>query len=288
MARARNIKPGFYLNEELASCSIMARFIFPGIWMLADREGRMEDRPLRIKAALLPYDHANVDELLDELEKAGMLQRYESGNTRYIQIINFKKHQTPHIKEQESTIPAPDMHSASTVQAPDNTNASTSVAPPDSLIPSSLIPELNNLSDQSLVVETLPSATPPATTKRGTRLPADWQLPLTWGEWAMSERQQWTADDVRACADRFRDYWISLSGQKATKTDWQATWRNWVRNEQATPHARGSPVDARSADRKRAIAELTGVPITELGGNQHERIEREVNPAPRLAFSLGG
>ena len=35
MARARNIKPGFYKNEDLAECSLTARFIFPGLWMLA-------------------------------------------------------------------------------------------------------------------------------------------------------------------------------------------------------------------------------------------------------------
>ena len=27
----------------------------------------------------------------------------------------------------------------------------------------------------------------------------------------------------------FRDYWISKSGQDATKTNWPATWRNWLR-----------------------------------------------------------
>lgn len=28
----------------------------------------------------------------------------------------------------------------------------------------------------------------------------------------------------------FRDYWISKSGKDATKLDWLATWRNWLRN----------------------------------------------------------
>jgi hypothetical protein len=71
--RARIIKPGFYANEQLAECSLLARFIFPGLWMLADRRGRLEDRPKRIKATLLPYDDGNVDELLDELANAGLL-----------------------------------------------------------------------------------------------------------------------------------------------------------------------------------------------------------------------
>ncbi|MCX8018393.1 MAG: hypothetical protein N2690_10910, partial [Rhodocyclaceae bacterium] len=59
--RARNIKPGFYKNEDLAECSVWARLIFPGLWMMADRDGRLEDRPKRIKAELLPFDAVDVD-----------------------------------------------------------------------------------------------------------------------------------------------------------------------------------------------------------------------------------
>ena len=73
MARARNIKPGFYKNEDLAECSPWARLIFPGLWMLADREGRMEDRPKRIKGELLPYDSIDVDPLLEELARWGFI-----------------------------------------------------------------------------------------------------------------------------------------------------------------------------------------------------------------------
>lgn len=29
--------------------------------------------------------------------------------------------------------------------------------------------------------------------------------------------------------EKFRDYWAALPGQKGVKTDWPATWRNWVR-----------------------------------------------------------
>jgi hypothetical protein len=36
---------------------------------------------------------------------------------------------------------------------------------------------------------------------------------------------------VRHVADKFRDHWIAMSGAKALKADWPATWRNWCRNE---------------------------------------------------------
>ncbi len=65
----------------------------------------------------------------------------------------------------------------------------------------------------------------------GSRLPEDWALPKSWGEWALKERTDWTADTVRKVAERFADHWHAKAGADARKADWQATWRNWVRRE---------------------------------------------------------
>lgn len=119
MARARNIKPGFYQNDTLAECSIWARFIFPGLWMLADRKGRLEDRPVKIKAMILPFDSQNTDRLLTELHNRGFIYRYIVGRAKYIQILNFHKHQNPHCKEPESTIPDPPLECFDHYEAPD-------------------------------------------------------------------------------------------------------------------------------------------------------------------------
>lgn len=108
MARARIIKPGFFKNEILAECSLGARLLFAGLWTLADREGRLEDRPKRIKADILPYDDIDADALLNELARNGFIVRYEANNDKYIQILTFTDHQKPHQKETASKIPAPD------------------------------------------------------------------------------------------------------------------------------------------------------------------------------------
>lgn len=118
MARARNIKPGFFKNDALCELPPMARLLFAGLWTIADREGRMEDRPKRIKAEIFPYDEVDIDELLARLSTAGFIQRYMFESERYIEIPNWGKHQNPHVKEPASTIPAPCKNSASTVQAP--------------------------------------------------------------------------------------------------------------------------------------------------------------------------
>jgi hypothetical protein len=54
MARTRSIKPSFFKNEFLAECEPMARLLFIGLWTLADSQGRMEFRPMRIRAELFP------------------------------------------------------------------------------------------------------------------------------------------------------------------------------------------------------------------------------------------
>jgi hypothetical protein len=112
MARARTIKPGFFTNDLLAECEPLARILFQGLWCHADREGRLAFRPKKLKAEILPYDDAAVEALLSQLSAKGFIQVYESGNVSYIQVVNFSKHQSPHMKEPESIIPAPCENSA--------------------------------------------------------------------------------------------------------------------------------------------------------------------------------
>ena len=120
MPRTRNVKPGLFKNDVLAECSFSTRYLFVGLWTLADRDGRLEDRPRKIKMELLPADDVDVDAALDDLAARGFIQRYEIGGCQYIQVVKFDKHQTPHKQEAASTIPAPDKHQTSTRQARDD------------------------------------------------------------------------------------------------------------------------------------------------------------------------
>lgn len=107
MARSRNIKPGFFDNADLAECSIYSRLLFVGIWTIADRSGRLEDRPKKIKYQLLPTDDFDAEQAIAELAERGFLMRYEVNGHRYLQVVNWDKHQSPHYKEVMSEIPAP-------------------------------------------------------------------------------------------------------------------------------------------------------------------------------------
>jgi hypothetical protein len=134
MARARNIKPGFFTNEELVELPFSTRLLFIGLWTEADRAGRMEDKPKRIKMKLFPADDLDVDTALQQLHDKGFLLRYEANGERYIQILAFDKHQNPHKDERKSEIPAPNLHRATSVQQQEL----NSTNPADSPIPDSL------------------------------------------------------------------------------------------------------------------------------------------------------
>lgn len=110
MARSRILKPSFFTNDRLAELPAHARLLFAGLWTIADREGRLEDRGKRIKGELFPYENVRIEQLLQMLADAGFIVRYESGGERFIALPAFAKHQSPHVREPASTIPAPDEH----------------------------------------------------------------------------------------------------------------------------------------------------------------------------------
>lgn len=135
--RARNIKPGFFKNELLAECEPLARILFEGLWAYADREGRFEWRPKRIKVEILPYDNCEVTSLLEQLVDKGFIVSYSVNGNQYGYIPKFLDHQKPHIREAQSTIPAP----TKAEPRQDLSNDEPQPRRPDSLNPSSLNPD---------------------------------------------------------------------------------------------------------------------------------------------------
>lgn len=109
--RIRYLKPEFFEDEHLAELPFEARLFFAGLWNFADKAGRLEDRPNRLKIKIFPYDKVDVEKCLDLLSKPKngtnrpFIQRYKVGEESYIQITTWEKHQKPHHTEQESNFP---------------------------------------------------------------------------------------------------------------------------------------------------------------------------------------
>lgn len=105
--RSRNIKPSFFKNETIGTLPYECRILFIGLWLMADKDGFLEYRPLRIKAEIFPYDNIDSGKITKLLEKLCNLEPrdrlieiwIENGEQKFIQIINFKKHQSPHKNE---------------------------------------------------------------------------------------------------------------------------------------------------------------------------------------------
>lgn len=107
--RTRNIRPGYFTNDVLAALPPLDRILFAALWCLADCEGRLEDRPRRIKAEALPYDDYDCDAGLTRLQDAGFVVRYRVGAGAYIAIPKFHEHQylSADERKKRSEIPAP-------------------------------------------------------------------------------------------------------------------------------------------------------------------------------------
>ena len=90
-----------------SAASLAVRICFEGLWVLADRKGRLEDRPVRLKADIFPYDVLDIEPLLAELALHGFIRRYVVKGLPYIDIPTFLKHQKPHPRESPSVIPGP-------------------------------------------------------------------------------------------------------------------------------------------------------------------------------------
>ncbi len=109
--RARLLKPGFFTDQKLAKLPHGARLLFAGLWCLADREGRLIDSPRWIGGQVFPHDDETIDRevpvWLAALESSGFILRYAVDRSKFIQVKNFRKHQTVNQREAASEIPAP-------------------------------------------------------------------------------------------------------------------------------------------------------------------------------------
>ncbi|MEI2296727.1 hypothetical protein [Ensifer sp. MJa1] len=113
---------------------------------------------------------------------------------------------------------------------------------------------------------------------RASRLPESFEP-----DWEFAAGLGFARADAAVEFDKFRDYWIAKSGRNATKLDWAATWRNWMRNAEKPRRAarpqRGHPKQAppRETAFARHQRECRQAIEQELNGQQRDRQERDGN-----------
>lgn len=88
---------------------------------------------------------------------------------------------------------------------------------------------------------------------RATRLPDNWWPSAELENWAIAERPDL---NFKTTAESFIDYWRGLAGSKATKLDWDGTYRNWVRAQRVTKAVKPQNLNlTKHGERAVAVAE---------------------------------
>jgi len=241
MARARNIKPAIFKNELLGVADPLITLLFESLWCLADREGRLEDRPLRIKAETFPYrENLDVNGYLTELARMGFIVRYVIDGLPLIQIVNFQKHQTPHKTEKDSILPAYNGESVdacgfadTTVKYTLNNDKKTEALPPDLLIPDSfnLNPEESPQTPSGHIAQQKKGAISLKTfvdeCKEKNERPLRDYKPL----WDYTEKVGLSEDYVAlAWAEFLRRFMPGGSQQEKRQKDWRCTFKKYIEN----------------------------------------------------------
>jgi hypothetical protein len=237
MARARNVKPGLFKNEILGVADPLYTLLFEGLWLLADREGRLEDRPLRIKGELFPYrDGLDMVAMLSWLEREGFIRRYSSNGFALIQIVAFGKHQTPHGTEKDSTFPNEDGQYTVHVRGK-NGYATGQFSFVDSLLtvkdqePNPLTPDSGFLIPDSGLPEVTPAAPSPAPKPKKSK-PTATAMPENFG---ISERvRSWAKDKGYGQLEQHLEAFTAKCRAKAyTYASWDDAFMEAIREDWA-------------------------------------------------------
>lgn len=196
MARARNIKPSFFKNELLGEADPLLGLLFISLWTLADKEGRLEDRPLRIKAETFPYrEGIDINGYLTELQRLEFIDRYSVDGIAIIQVVNFSKHQSPHSTEKKSELPCKPINTPLTVKQPLNNESTNVDVNINVLIPDLLIPD--SLNTDSLIPEVVVAEKSATPKKIDTETELQAACRQTWKSYSDAYFNRYEAEPVR-------------------------------------------------------------------------------------------
>lgn len=287
MARARNIKPAFFQNEDLAELDFATRLCFIGLWTEADKDGKLEDRPKRLKMTLFPGDNVDMEQMLCDLARYGFIRRYQVGELRLIRITKWHLHQSPHHTEKQSILPDESEQPLSNGDLTVNSRNQHGENPPDSLIPDSYIslsknartdfPDLldfdehdqpDNSGHQSSQSDAADSCT-------GEQLRFTEQHLLLARTTGLGS--EYSDSDIQTRFDLFRCYKANANTLK-TQSEWLSNWRTWCQREKVN-HAKQPN---RAAGNGRSSAQ----PRSESGTQRAMRLAQEA--AERLAVGQTG
>jgi len=213
--RTRDLKPGFFRNEALSELPALTRLLYQGLWLMADREGRLLDSIKVIEAEVFPYEKVNVERGLTQLAAGDdpFIVRYQAQGKRCIWLPKFLANQRPHPHEVASQLPpCPDAAVTLPLQGNDLSQPISRPDPPHSLT-------LSQSSDLATSTSSTLGAAPPS-------------------DRAVAATTRATRDRLKAKYPIVSDDWTSLIDQFGSSVNaryWE--WLDWIgeREEERAP-----------------------------------------------------
>lgn len=229
MARIRTIKPEFWNHEELSALPECTHMLAASLLNHADDEGYFLANPGLIKAACfaLRETSVSIQGMLTQLSNIGYIALGKgSDGKRYGRVVKFDEHQ-------RVNRPTPSKIKTLNLVYEDSLNNHGEFnegSPPE-----------RKGKEQGKEIEDA---------RRATRLPADWKPTDELTAWAKAERPDL---NIAIEAAKFLDHWVAKPGKDGRKTDWPATWRNWIRNARSFGKS-NNPEQGSSAAASRRLA----------------------------------
>jgi hypothetical protein len=190
-----------------------ARVCYVALLLTADDCGNMEGTNPRLRRLWRDYGPdttEKVNKVLDELVDADLARAYEVDHKRYLHIPRFGQF-IRHIRQRHPSSPWDDISKIQRVAEKTQCDRSADEA---RTRPEEKRSEVNRSEEKR------------SSARRGSRLQPGFVPPDSWLEFCKEERKDL---DPFETYNSFHDYWTSVPGQKGSKLDWEATWRNWVR-----------------------------------------------------------
>lgn len=246
MPRIRTIKPEFWDSPSTANAGPWARLAFIALWNWADDFGRGTANLKELEGFVFPNDSEFTDKngeptdfrgILRELAGAYGVVFYEVEGRSYYAIPSWDRHERTDRRGKGSKYPPPPANPDLTRGYADlQESAGISRENLDGPTGSCLEQGNRGTGEQSFLgtasetraVDNSEAKASSSKQKRATRLPDDWKPSATPGNQKAEQGHDpaWLDREL----ERFRDYWAGVSGQRGRKLDWDATWRNWLRN----------------------------------------------------------
>ena len=278
MARIRTIKPTFWTSPTTARLSREARLLLLGLISNADDDGRFPASVPAILGAVYPYDEdvtpAKLTKWLRELEQVRIVHLYRDGVVRYGVMPTWHEHQVIN-RHTPSALPEPDIECVPRPSRSDSLSRSRSgsVSDSGSGSVSDSRQEGKGREGKGITPPPTSSVAPPddqpTLTRRGNRIDPEFVPSEQSRTSILTEHPN---VDLRREHAKFIDFWTAKTGKDATKLDWDATWRNWMRRAAEHHPANGTSRRQQETDdlfarayARAEAAETPGDPVTIRG-----------------------